>query len=365
MLIYAAGEVADGQQPAWVKQWLDSRAEREAKKAEKAVDVSPEKQAERAEAQDDRRAKRLETVTQGMDDLRVWLEDLVRTGLAAAPSRGFRFFEERAKRLIDVQAPGAARLVREMGSAASSGDGWQTRMLESAGLIYLLAEATARLDDLPDDLRQDVLVTLGIPTPKEAIDAAPVVHDIWQVIGREMDVEANLKTQRTYLFGVTTQRPALLLDFAYGNAGLDVAVPVGTLFPADIAFYPGRSLRAVVRSSTQDVAPLTLMQGLSSIPVILDLHANLLGERPWLDWLAVPLTNVRPTFDDGHWWIVDNEGNALPLSANGRSNWMALAISVGHAVSVGVKTDGKTARLLSIVDDGVFTDLVAPKDVAA
>jgi hypothetical protein len=62
--------------------------------------------------------------------------------------------------------------------------------------------------------------------------------------------------------------------------------------------------------------------------------------------------------------LIDNEGNALPLQVNGRSAWTALAISAGRAVSVGVKTDGRTARLLSIVDNGIFTDLAAPAEVA-
>lgn len=365
MLLFAAAEVPAAQQPAWVAEWLASRAEREAKKAEKAVELSPQKQAGRAEAQEGRRGKRLDKMLQGMEDLRLWLEDLVRSGLASAQTKGFAFFEERARRLVDAQAPGAARLVREIGSAAASGNGWQQRTLEAASLAYLLTEAAGRTAMLPRELREDILATLGLPTAKETIDSAPTVPDIWQVLGRDMEIEANLKTQRTYLFGLQTQRPALLLDFAYGKEALNVAVPIGTLFPADLAFYPGHSLRAGVRNSTLDVAPLTQLRGPDSIAAMLDLHATLVGNYPWLAPPAVPLLNVTLTVQDGAWWLIDVRGDAIPLAMSGRAGWTALAISAGKPASFGVTTDGRSCRLLSIVAGGLFTDLFPPIEAVA
>ena len=357
MLMHAAGQVGAGAQPPWVQQWLASRGQRQAKKQEAAAEVSPQVQAERADAQENRRSKRLEKVTAAMDDLRLWLEDLVRAGLATAPTKGFAYFDERSRRLVDGQAPGAARLVREIASAASSGAGWQERTLEAAARAYLLATAAARLDKLPDDLRQDVLATLGVTAAKEAIDAQPTVSDIWQVLGREIEVEANLKTQKTYLFGLKSRRPALLLDFAYGNAGLDAAVPTGTLYPADLAYYPGRSLRAVVRATSHDVAPLTRLDGLDSIAALLDLYATLLGERPWLEPVAFPLTGITPILTGESWWAVDATGNALPLKSPGKAAWALLAISAGRPVSLAATTDGRSLRALSVVADGAFTDL--------
>jgi SWIM zinc finger len=368
MLIHADGGVAEAAQPEWVTQWLASRAEKQVKKAEKAADVSPEKQAERAESQEARRAKRLENIAAGMSDLQLWLEDFVRAGLATAPTRGFAYYEERARRLIDAQAPGAARLVREIGSAASSGaagEGWQRRTLEAAAQAYLLTQAVARLDGLPPDLQEDVKSVLGIPTPAEKLESEPVVQDVWQVIGREVEVEANLKTQWTYLYGVKSQRPAVLLDFAYGNAGLGVGVPTGVLFPAELAFYPGRSLRAGVRNGSQDVAPLTALRGLESIASLLRLHAGLLAEHPWLTSVAAPLTGARILLENSQWWVVDSTREALPLHVSGRKGWIALAVSAGGPVDVAVSTDGRMARLLSVVADGVFTDLAtSPKEAA-
>jgi len=357
MLLFAGGEMSAAPQPAWVVQWMASRAERQAKKTEKGVDLSPEKLTERAEAKEERRGKRLQQMLQGMEDLRLWLEDLVRGGLASAQTKGFAFFEERARRLVDAQAPGAARMVREIGSAAASGNGWQQRTLEAASLAYLLTEAAARTATLPPELRDDVLSTLGLPTAKQAIESAPAVPDIWQVLGREIEIEANLKTQRTYLFGLQTQRPALLLDFAFGKEALNVAVPIGTLFPAELTFYPGNSLRAAVRNSTLDVAPLTQLRGPDSIAAMLDLHARLIGNYPWLAPPAVPLLNVTATVQDDAWWLIDGHGDAIPVATRGSAGWTALAVSAGKPASFGVTTDGRTCRLLSVIAGGIFTDL--------
>jgi hypothetical protein len=197
-----------------------------------------------------------------------------------------------------------------------------------------------------------------LPVAKEVVEGAPVVQDVWQVIGREIEVEASLKTQRTHLYGLATRRPALLLDFAYGPAGLDASVPVGTLYPAALAFYPGNSLRAVVRKPTSDATPLTGLAGLASVAELLDRHATLLSNRPWLGSLGFPLNEVTPAREGSDFVLMDGAGDALRVTGAGRSGWIAMAVSAGKPVSVGVTTDGRSVRLLSIMDGERFINLV-------
>ena len=75
----------------WVSDWLQARSQRQVKKEEKVStqekvnkEVNPEAQAKRA-------AKRLDKVTAGMQDLEVWLRDLVNNGLAAAQEKPYSF----------------------------------------------------------------------------------------------------------------------------------------------------------------------------------------------------------------------------------------------------------------------------------
>lgn len=359
MLQVAAGGVKETPRPGWVEEWLASRVERAAKKAEKAAEpVTAEKQAEREEAAAERREKRLSRVVAGAEELRVWLEDLVRTGLAAAQARGLKHFDDRARRLNDAQAPGAARRVAEMGSASASGEGWQRRLLERAASTYLLAEASGRLATLPQGLREQAELALGLPVAKELLEGLPTVHDVWQVIGREVEVEAGLRAQRTHLWGLNTGRAAMLLDFAYGAAAMDPALPMGTAAPATLAFYPGSAVRAHVRGRDAGVVPLDKLRGPASVGALLEASASVLAEAPWTEEVAAPLCGVRPVCVDGAWWLVDGSGDALRVRGGARAVWTLLACSGGGEVEVGVATDGREARLLGVMSEGEYMDLV-------
>ena len=122
LLMFAADQLKPATRPQWVAEWLAGRAERAEKKAAKAE--APPKPVDEA-AQAKRREKRLERVGDGLAALKRWSEDLVRSGIATAPTRGYEFFEEQARRMIDAQAPGAARRVTSLATLAASGAGWQ------------------------------------------------------------------------------------------------------------------------------------------------------------------------------------------------------------------------------------------------
>ena len=49
------------------------------------------------------------------------------------------FWQNMAARMVDSQAPGLARRVRELGELASSGEGWQSRVLARAEVQALAA----------------------------------------------------------------------------------------------------------------------------------------------------------------------------------------------------------------------------------
>jgi hypothetical protein len=101
--------------PAWTTEWLSKRVEKEEKKAAKLAapetPPDPETAAKAAAAAEKRAAARESKVSAGLDDLGVWLSDLVRTGFAALPGKASSFWETPAARLVDAQAPGLARRV--------------------------------------------------------------------------------------------------------------------------------------------------------------------------------------------------------------------------------------------------------------
>ena len=126
------GLFSGGDAPAWVTEWLTSRAERTERKQQREAVPDPEAQARRAAA---REAK----VASGLDELELWMRDLVRMGIAGLPGKDYGFWDAPAARLVDAQAPGVARMVRELAGITATGAGWQDHFLERLGLLTLLA----------------------------------------------------------------------------------------------------------------------------------------------------------------------------------------------------------------------------------
>jgi hypothetical protein len=157
LLVQQPAGFAGGSPPAWVADWLASRAKKGEDKARKAEQkqqaaADPEQARKLAEQQAKRAAERQAKVDAGMNDLARWLGDLARRGLAAARGEPYSFWEGPAARLVDAQAPGLARQVRELAGVCTTGDGWQDRLLERVGRLHLLVEGYRRLDSLPPEI---------------------------------------------------------------------------------------------------------------------------------------------------------------------------------------------------------------------
>src|SRR5687767_4858191 len=101
--------VPEGAPPAWVQEWLATREQRAERAATRAA--APDKPPD-PEAQAKRAQRREERVAAGVEELRRWLADLVRRGLAEAQRESWDFWEQPAARMVDAQAPGLASRLR-------------------------------------------------------------------------------------------------------------------------------------------------------------------------------------------------------------------------------------------------------------
>lgn len=186
--------------------WLegrDSRAERKAERAEKKNEVvaDPEAQAKRA-------ASREKKIVAGLDELEVWLADLVRRGLAGLTAESYTFWDGMAARMVDAQAPGLARQIRALGELVSSGDGWEGRLLTAIARLHIIARGYHQIDDLEPDLRSDLRSAVGWIVNKDDMADLPGVTDEWVLLGQGVEEEDRLRAQWNWLWGVETQRPA-------------------------------------------------------------------------------------------------------------------------------------------------------------
>ncbi len=356
LLIYASGPsvVPRAERPAWVAEWLSSRQARAEKKA--AAPVKAEKPVD-AEAQAERREKRLQRIREGMADLHVWLADWLKSGIASAPSKGLAYFDAQARRLIDAQAPGAARRVQDLGSVAARGAGWQRPFLEHLATLHLLTRATEKFDQLPESDRANVLSALGVPVPQEDLAKRPAVRDLWQVGSRSVEIEDKLRVQRTWLIGTNTGRPALVLHFAHGTAPLDTSLMPGMEFDGEVVFYPGTGPRAMVLTSPIVSRPVTTLFGYKTISAGLDEYSRAVAENPWTDRYFLPLRGVVPVCSTLGWAVVDREGLFLSLSAKDRTGWVLLTVSGGKPVTLLTEYDGTHLVPLTLFANGTCLPL--------
>lgn len=350
-------------EPGWVTDWLASRAERAEKRVEKAK-TAAEKPVD-VEAQAKRAAERDARVEEGIAGCRMWLEDLVRRGLAAMQSESGADFERMAARMVDAQAPGLAARIRSVPEIMSSGAGWDVRTLDHLGRLHLLLRAGERLQELPSDLALDVRTALGWNQSKDEVLASPGVHDHWVALGQHIEEDDRIKSRRTWLVGRSTRRRALILDFSAGVAPLPQSVTPGTEFAGELAFYPARvPLRAVVKvTSSADLIGRDLDDAAdTTIEDALRGYAAALAGNPWIERWPLVIREMRLVPARGQWALADSGGAGLSLRPSFRSSlpmWRLLSASGGRPATVLAEWDGHTALPLGFIQSGRHIDLAA------
>jgi hypothetical protein len=340
----------EAEPPQWVADWITqqrARAERTAPADRERADADQRKRAER----------RTQRIRAGMDELERWLADLVRDGLAELPSRPRASFDQMAARLVDAQAPGLGRLVRELAYLPYSGGPWTERLLVVLGRLQLAIEAWRRLDTLDEDLVADLRSHIGITESRERVLATPAVHDTWSVLGRRLFVDERFQSRRTWLWGETTRRWALLLEFASGMEDLPPQFAPGIRVEADLCFWPGGlPVRALIAESAGERGPVSALDA-QPLQEALREFANALARNPWLERQPLTVHGVTPRRAEEQWWLVDPAGAQLPMTpAHG---WRLQAISGGRPMQIVGEWDGFALQPLSALADGELVPLPA------
>lgn len=324
--------------PPWVAEWAGKRAQKaeERSKPEAKAPADPLARARRAARREDR-------VLAGIDDLELWLFDLVRQGLADAQRQPSSFWEAPAARLVDSQAPGLARIVRQMSSIPASGEGWPGRLLEKASLLFLAIEAYRRLDSLRPSTRNDLRSLAGYTQDQDDLLKQGGVQDSWVVTGQRVEEGYSapnqrspyLRTQRTWLWGRRSGRPGLLLSFAPARQSFDISMAVGTEVQAEMVFFAGAyPLRALMKGQCGAPRPCGPWTGHPDLKAATAAYAASLAANPWLELFPLSLQAVTPARANGVWRLVDTEGRQLPIAGRFPQGWQIYAIGGGRPISV-------------------------------
>ncbi len=367
LMLILAGKpqhVKEGQPPAWVTEWISKReasAEKKTAKAQaEAAPVDPETAAKREADREKRAAKREARVRSGLGELQTWLSDVIRQGLAHAQQQPSQFWDGMAARMVDCQAPGIARMLRELPSVLASGDGWADRALSELGRIQLLLHGFQRIESLPEALRQDVRTVIGWTVGDEDLAKTTPVSDRWQVVGQRVEEEDRFRVQRTWLIGEQTRRAALSLSFSAAGQPLDVSLVPGVTIDAELVFHPSAApMRAVVKQRRGEPEPMKAPAAVAGFSEALDVTSGMLAGNPWLERFPWCVRECVPIQADDQWLLRDAEGAAVPLARHFAHPWPLLALSGGNPMTVFGEWNGRVLLPLSVFAEGRFVSFGA------
>ncbi len=334
----------EGTPPGWVSEWLagrDSRAQKKGQEQETEAQRSPD-----PDAQAKRLALREKKIEAGLHELSLWLGDLLRQGLAWAHTQAPSYWQGMAARMVDAQATGLSHQIKRMGRISASGRDWQTGLLVEVARTHLLIEAYKHPDRVDTALLADVRSLVGWTVQKEELLNQEAVHDRWLVLSRQVEEQEQLQIQRTWLWGQATQRFALVLDFAVGNAVLDRSLMPGTQIEADLVFYPSVSpRRALVKERVGEAERPQAAKVECSVEGMLDRYADEMARLPWTETIPVflsPLWIVHELNGEGNvsWCGLDAHAGQVDLPGQFTQGWHILSVSGGRPITLFGLWDG-------------------------
>jgi len=334
LLIRAESPAAFGSAaaPAWVTEWLGSRAEKAQKKEDKAADKAAPAADPAAAAR--REAQRWERIEAAAAELLRWLDDQIDRGLGNLSAETLKTWHTMAARMVDAQAPGLAQRVTDAALGVQAGEDWPELTLHRLGLLHLACVALTRRASLDEALQAELRTVAGWPSTREDVVAAGErIDDHWYVLASVIEERSNkLSERRVWLHGRQSGRRALLLEHAFDGRGFAQIWRVGAGVDTTLCFFPGSAaLRALTLATDSPVsAPPAALPVAAPLDDEWDTIATRVARAPWTP--AHPLVVRGATLArDGATWIAVAAGRALPLALDEANRWALLAATGGSA----------------------------------
>ncbi len=312
LLLYAARPELFGaaDEPEWISEWLAKRDQKAEKKEQKTKGDAPVDEA----AQARRQAQRHKNVMQGIDDLQVWLKDLLRNGLLQVPERADKLFEGMARRMVDAQAPGLAGRLRALGEMDFTGESWKALLTERLGKLWLLTEAYRHLERRSEVWQCEIRTLIGYPQTKEEVLAGEAVADRWMVLHKRVRRVDQLKVESYWLYGERSGRMAVYLEFLAPKKIPEMSLVPGDFYDGELCFYSGvGSLRALFRSHQRVGEGGFVPAACSGLEEAAAWYRAAVGENPFIDEVPTVVDGLRLAEDGTRSWVVDAEGKRFPV----------------------------------------------------
>jgi hypothetical protein len=339
---------AQTDEPAWVTDWLKKRTEKQVEKTSGEVKPVDE------QAQAKRQLARQSKVSNGIEELTLWLKDIVRNGILQMPEKGRSWFDNMAKRMIDAQAPGLAGMIRELADTNFYEEGWQTGFMDQLARIYLVISGYKNMPLINEPLQQDIRSWIGFTQSQEELKEKQGVSDKWLVLSKQTTEEDSLTVERNWLYGTQGNRYALVLQFIIRGQGSQLALTPGVFIDAELVFYPSAApLRAIIKhqvntGATNIIQSFAHWKDVAETETILGSQLPFRTERPFI------ISHLKPVQHNQQWWLQDKMMNIMRMKNSDKKIWKILSLSGGQPLSIAVIGKEDQFEPVGIWQDGEY-----------
>lgn len=338
LLLYAkqAASFTEKNPPLWVKEWIEKRAEKQEKKNEKE-----EKPVDEA-AQQKRQQARQQKVADGIEELRLWIKDIIRNGILHVPEKGNAWFDAMAKRMIDAQAPGLANMIRNLADCNFYADGWQSHFMERLLDIFLITEGYRNSSMLSESLQADIKNWIGFTQSHDMLKEQTGVTDTWLVLAKQVTEVDSVTTEKNWLYGTATGQHALVLQFMVRGQGVQLALTPGMYLQAELVFFAAAvPLRAIIKRqiTTNAVKEFSCMRNWEQVmseETEISAQQPVRSERPYI------VHQLKPVQHNNQWWLQDEQYAMMQMKNHHKSIWKLLSLSGGSPLDMAVIGRGET-----------------------
>lgn len=343
LFLYAAQTdlFKEADEPDWVTAWLSKREEKAEKKEQKAKSDAPVDEA----AQAKRQAMRHTKVLNGIDELEIWIKDLLRNGLINIPERAYTLFDGIARRMVDAQAPGLANRLRSIQEINFYDETWKYKLTDQLGKLYLLMKAYKNLEQQPEDWQNEIRTQIGYPQAKEDVLAGEVIEDQWIVLHKKSQKVNELNNDIYWLHGQQSNRFAVYFSFTAPGSLPEYNLMPGSIYHAKLCFYKGvGNLRALFKEcelSGETYVP----HFCSNLQEAASRYRETLQVNPFAENVPILVENIRLSVQGKQLYIQDVNDERMPVQMQETTKTDILAVTGGKPFSAFLLADANCWEL--------------------
>ena len=293
---------------------------------------------------------RIARMQAGSQELKLWLEDLLRQGVATFEQLPDDFWHQFSKRMVDQQLSGVGRQVLAIKQIVQDGENVE-QVLATITNLYLLARGFENWSSLQPAIQCDILLIAGVNPKKEVILQQNGISDLWIVASMENGLKDQLQFRKVWLLGSNSNRKVQILDFVFGHAAFETSFEVGMVFQGEIVYYPGNlPYRGLIKKQSNPDQPFHFKAGTKTFADMANRFSLSLSKNPWINAIPCLLEKVVPIYDGQSGHLLDQDRKQIRLEMPDHHHlWRLLALSGHHPINLFGEWNGRSFCGLTVV----------------